>query len=382
MQTKADKLFFQPYGARYELNNNLYYKKIGSVNNFSYQVQVKKLKNKTIFDESYIAFLIKDNLVVKIGKESKWWSPSNETSLILSNSSRPSPGISLSNYRHISLNTPIFNYLGNIDFEIFLNKLERNRHIPNAILFGNKISISPHKRFNLSLFRVAQFGGKGRSINSSMIKNMLLGKDTTNSDLDFEEQPGNQLAGLDFNLNFSKDMNGRIYGQLVGEDGLDPIIDDRWIGAIFPSKRFYLIGMEKGLHLSNSYLLLNLEHIDTDSGFKNSTYNHNLYRSGYRYKGFPIGANIDADSHSSIISLTKYTHNKYFKFKYRKFNINQNNNQTTIWGDPNIIGQEFIFTYNVHHKNNLNIEFIALARDFENFNYDDSSIFLKIEKRI
>ena len=129
-------------------------------------------------------------------------------------------------------------------------------------------------------------------------------------------------------------------------------------------------------------MLLNLEHIDTDSGFKNSTYNHNLYRSGYRYKGFPIGANIDADSHSSIISLTKYTNNKYFKFKYRKFNINQNNNQTTIWGDPNIIGQEFIFTYNVHHKNNLNIEVIALARDFKNFNYDDSSIFLKIEKRI
>ena len=37
--------------------------------------------------------------------------------------------------------------------------------------------------------------------------------------------------------------------QNVGEDGLDPIIDDRWIGAIFPSKRFGLIGLNNYIHI-------------------------------------------------------------------------------------------------------------------------------------
>lgn len=380
IQTKADDLFFQDYRARYELQNNVYYKKSGSINNFSYQVQVKKLPDKTIFDESYISFLIKNNFVVKIGKESKWWSPSNETSLIISNSSRPTPGISFSNYKRLSSDLPIIKYAGDIDFEIFINKLERNRHIPNAILFGNRVILRPNKKLSLSLFRVAQFGGKGRTTNSSVIKNMLLGKDTINRNLEFNEQPGNQIAGIDFNLMFGKKMVNRVYGQLVGEDGLDPIIDDRWVGAIFPSKRFNLGGLEYRFDQLSSFILINLEHINTDSGFKNVTYNHNLYKSGYRYKGFPIGANIDADSHSSIISITKYSYDRYLKLKYRKFNLNQNKSNSTIWGDKNIKGNEVALSINKKFNNGYSFEIVSVYREFKKYN--DSLFFFKIEKRI
>lgn len=382
-QSKVDNLFFQTSRARYEKENNYYFKTSNTLNNFSYQFQVKKFNDEVVFDESYIAFLIKDNIVLKIGKESKWWSPSNETSLIISNSSRPMPGITLANYKHISSNLPLIKYLGKIDYEVFINKLERKRHIPNAILFGNKLSFRPHQRLNISLFRVAQFGGKGRSINSSMLKNMLLGKDTINSNLDFEDQPGNQIAGIDFNLIFSKNMNGRFYGQLLGEDGLDPIIDDRWIGAIFPSKRFYLFGFERGYKRNGSNFSINLEHINTDSGFKNITYNHNLYKSGYRYKGFPIGANIDADSHSSIFSISKYNASYFLKLKYRKFNLNQNNSETTIWGNENIIGDELSFTVAKNFKNGFNFELISLFRQYVQYEKNNKpSIFFKIEKHI
>ena len=109
-------------------------------------------------------------------------------------------------------------------------------------MFGNRISFSPSNKFHFSLLRVAQFGGKGRPTNSKALKSMLLGKDTTNRNLSNDEEAGNQIAGIDFSIYF-KNNNLNFYGQILGEDGLDPIIDDRWIGAIFPSKRFGQLGL-------------------------------------------------------------------------------------------------------------------------------------------
>ena len=60
---------------------------------------------------------------------------------------------------------------------------------------------------------------------SQTIINMLLGKDNTNRDLDSEDEPGNQIAGIDFKISFLENHN-EDGGQYIGEDGLDPIIDD------------------------------------------------------------------------------------------------------------------------------------------------------------
>ena len=51
---------------------------------------------------------------------------------------------------------------------------------------------------------------------------------------------------------------------------------------------------------------ITLEHTDTDTGFKNVTYNHSLYKSGYRYYDAPIGAAIDGDSHNTILNFDKF----------------------------------------------------------------------------
>ena len=142
--------------------------------------------------------------------------PSNNTSLILSNAARPMPIIEISNYEKINLNKGLFKLLGNLNYEVFLSKFERNREIPNAVLFGNRISLNPHERLKISLLRVAQFGGKGRVVNSSTIKNMILGKDTTNRNLNFEDQPGNQIAGIDFSYRILNTNNLYLYGQYLG----------------------------------------------------------------------------------------------------------------------------------------------------------------------
>ena len=184
---------------------------------------------------------------------------------------------------------------------------------------------------------------------------MLLGKDNTNRSLSFEEQPGNQIAGVDFiyNTNFKNKLS--MYGQYVGEDGLDPIIDDSIVGAIFPSKRFGLFGFSFNKYIKNNeYILINLEHANTDSGFKNITYNHSLYKSGMRYFEMPIGSAMDADSHQSIISF-RYQNSGYkIKLKYIKSKINQNNSLKNYWSDKSIDINEININFNKHFSKKFN----------------------------
>ena len=204
---------------------------------------------------------------------------------------------------------------------------------------------------------------------------MLLGKDTTNSNFLFEEQPGNQIAGIDASYKFLKNKNKRIYFQYIGEDGLDPIIDDRWIGAIFPSKRFGLSGIQY-ISPNNSYpWSINLEHVNTDSGYKNVTYNHSIYQSGYRYKSFPIGASIDADSHETSLKINKYFENHSINLKYQKMNINQNMNNLR-WGADNIINEQVTLKITKKLKNNINLDMIFLNRNFDKLYDFKNNIFL------
>ena len=279
--------------------------------------------DKVYFDESYIALLVK-NTSIKIGRVNMWWSPSTDTSLILSYSSRPKPGIYISNYYPIIPKLEYFKFLGNIDYT-FINQLEKNRHIPNTLLAGNRISFNFFDKLNFSLLRAAQFGGEGRDINLETIKNLILGKDNTNSTFSSIDQPGNQIAGIDFSYRMTKLNNLQIYGQYLGEDGLDPIIDDRWIGAIFPSKDLALLGLDiyyKGDH----YNQLSVEYIDTDNGSKNTTYNHGIYKTGYRYLNKPIGASIDADSKRLLIKYKKFINSdQILNIDVSKNYINENN---------------------------------------------------------
>lgn len=383
-QTKIDEYYLQESGYRYLNDKNLFFTHTDVHNNFSYKFNIIRNSNKTYFDESYFSFLIKDNYSLKIGKYSRWWSPSDDTSLILSNSARPFPSVSISSYKPIDIDNSFITFFEDFDisFEVFLGKLERNREIPNAMVFGNRLSLDINNYLRISLLRVAQFGGKGRIINSQTIKKMILGQDTTNSRMSFEEQPGNQIAGIDFSMSFPSSNNISIYGQYLGEDGLDPIIDDRWIGAIFPSKRFGLVGLSFFIN-EPDLIKLTLEHVNTDSGYKNVTYNHNLYKTGYRYKGMPLGASIDTDSHKTFISLKKTNSKSELQLKFQKMKINQNKSIYTRWGNANFDNEEFVIKYSYFFNEKLSIELNGTYRNFNVSTIDnDKIIFLKIKQSI
>ena len=118
IQTKTDTLYFQNLGMRYYPENNIYFSHQGFKNKFYYKYKINFLENETNFDESYISYLHK-NQIITIGKQQKWWSPSENNSLILSNSARPQAGISIKNfrpYRNEHWSSILFN---NINYSVF-----------------------------------------------------------------------------------------------------------------------------------------------------------------------------------------------------------------------------------------------------------------------
>lgn len=378
-QSDADILYLNDREHKFFDKGNIYFESNYSNNNIAFQFRATKFKNDVIFDNSFVAIKSK-NTVFKFGKINRWWSPSENSSLIMSNAAQSPLSLSFSNYN--SYSPEKLNFISQINYEVFISKLERNREIPNARLFGNRLNFKLFKEIDISLLRVAQFGGKGRSVNSDVIKNMVLGQDTTNRNLLFNDQPGNQIAGIDFSINLLNNKNIKLYGQYIGEDGLDPIIDDRWIGAIFPSKRFGLVGIKYNFENKYNPSYLVFEHINTDTGFKNITYNHALYKTGYRYKGFPIGESMDTDSHRSLISYKKIYNDHYFKVTYSKMDINQNNSLNTRWGNKNILNDELNFKFSRKFNDKFSLNLVIIKRDLDTEYFAENLFFLNLEQRL
>lgn len=324
-QRGHDDIYFQELGTRHYKNSNVFFETSNVFSNYSFNIKISRdLKtDKTFFDESYISVRHQNN-IFSIGRKSRWWSPSSADSLILSNTSRPQFGIEIKNYIPFNLEDNFFSFLGGVNYEIFLNKLEKDRHISNALLFGTRISINPFDSLNISLLRLAQFGGEGRPTDSRTILNMLIGRDNSKSGNQSDE-PGNQIAGLDFKYSPKTSRKFNIYGQMLGEDE----------AGYFPSRKFYLFGSSFNLNTKNNplnSLRLSIDFLDTYSGIKNYTYNHPIYKSGLRYYNLPLGASIDSDSDKISVSLEKSL-SKFSDFKVilKKINLNKNSNETFVW---------------------------------------------------
>ena len=53
--------------------------------------------------------------------------------------------------------------LGKIDFALFINRLEKNRHVPNPFLVGTRVTFNPFNNLYLGLSRTIMMGGEGKS---------------------------------------------------------------------------------------------------------------------------------------------------------------------------------------------------------------------------
>ena len=153
-QSSTDNIFLQDRRSKYYEDSNIYLKYQKTNGSFYMNLDIKKLvsNDKLFYDNSYLSYILK-NQVITIGRVERWWSPSPNTSTILSNNTRPPIGISVENYLPINSNVFILNNFKNLKYTFFVNKLEKNRAVPNALSFGNRINFNLTNNLNISLHK-------------------------------------------------------------------------------------------------------------------------------------------------------------------------------------------------------------------------------------
>ena len=273
-------------------------------------------KQKITFDNSYFDFKIK-NGVIGIGKISRNWSFSQNTSLFLSHNARPAKSI------YVNLNSRTNSYLQqskiskNWSFEIY-NSLPNNTIGPKtAMMLGMRATVTPIKNLNIEFLKISQWGGKEYQNNFSSLAKAVIGN--TN---DGPHANINQVAGLGYSyLLSSNDFSIRNYGQVLGEDEAGNL----------PSCLIYMLGVELENLNSKFKPTFGLEILDTRVGYTtngfcgpNTAYNNNTYQ--YTNYGKVMGTSIDTEGKSiHLWNTTKISKELSINLSIKNIVINDNN---------------------------------------------------------
>ena len=357
---------FNPFrfiDSKFKDKNSLFFSTSYLGERFASKISITTFENpyeekKYDFSDSYLA-LVSGNFILGLGNYDRWWGPSHHASLILSNYSKSSPGIFIRSLEGFTSPLPLIKSFGKLNFSFFANQLESNRAIKNPFLISGRFSFNPVSGLTIGLTRSIMFGGDGKDNSLKALWDSIRGDASTykgNSDINID----NELAGFDIKYSFNiKDVVWSFYGQYIGEDGTD----------YWPWRTFYLAGMEflylKGGRLNS----IVIEYIDTyylgeDIG-TNVIYEHCCYKSGYRYKGSPIGAFIDGDSNYMHLSLNSEINNvTNIEFSMFYGNLNKDNSGTkNSWGTTNedFYGIVLNFDFKVNSKIDIGLNLTSLS---------------------
>jgi hypothetical protein len=119
-----------------------------------------------------------------------------------------------------------------------------------------------------------------------------------------EDEPGNQLGGIDVRWVLPRKIPVALYMQWIGEDGRAGGLIGNWLRQV---------GIKYWGTVGDSSHRTYFEESDTtcrQGGFgfsdiqPNCACNHFIYRTGYRYNGRPIGHPIDGDGLSYSLGST------------------------------------------------------------------------------
>ena len=255
-------------------------------------------------DGTYVGAAL-GNWIVTAGWQERWFGPGRDGSLILGSNARPSPGIMLQRNNTTPFETKWLSWLGPWSFTTFMTQLDDDREIKDALLFGIRGSFRPVKGLEIGITRTAQWCGEDRPCDLSTFGDLLLGNDNRGVNVDPEDEPGNQLAGLDIRWSLPADIPVAAYMQWIGEDGRP--------GSGLIGSWMRQVGVEFWGRFGDFDHRTHFEVSDTlarEGGFgfsdekPNVAYNHPIYKTGYRYNQRVIGHPADGDSLSYSLGST------------------------------------------------------------------------------
>jgi hypothetical protein len=283
----------------------------------------------THLDESYIAGFV-GNWVFSFGRQNRWYGPSWDTSLSLTNNARPVTALTISRKSAEPFTVPF------TEFEIpwtvtsFMGEMDDDRVVKNTLLWGFRLNFKPFKNLELGITRLAQWGGDGHSQNFSTFGDILLGK--TNCGVDDvvcdenNPNPANQQAGYDFRYSFNLlSIPMSIYGQSFAEDGKEGTLQ-------YISKAQPQVGFDAHLNVFGKPSTVFIEVTDSlaDCGKRDNIgdcyYEHSTYATGMRYNGRSIGSTYENDSKTYVLgAISQLDTNTRLTSKIRYLDLNTDN---------------------------------------------------------
>lgn len=297
--------------------------------------------DKNRLDESYLAAFL-GNWVVAYGRQNRWYGPTWDTSLSLSNNARPITALSLSRKSAEAFIVPFTEFDIPWTMTTFMGQMDDERTIEDTLLWGFRLNVKPFKNLELGITRLAQWGGNGQKQGFSSFWNILIGRTNCGVDgvvCEGKNDTPNQQAGYDFRYSFSLfNVPMSLYGQNFAEDGNAD--SGSYLTKIQPQ-----IGLDINVSPFNKASTFFIEFADTyaecgkyiSAGNGNCFYEHQRYRTGMRYNRRTIGSAYDNDSKTYVLgAISQLSSHTRLTTKLRYLDLNYDNSDKAA--DNPIIG--------------------------------------------
>jgi hypothetical protein len=241
-------------------------------------------------DGSYLVAQVA-NVVVAAVTVDRWWGPGRFTSPILSNAAAPIAGVLVRRAEDDVAQSRLLSWIGRWGYEISAGRLFQ--YDPDGTrTIGLRIYTKPWPNFEIGLSRSIMWAGEGRPHDWVAFRDALFGRSNIDDPAQKDDDPSNEVAGLDLRVSAGDPWGGTVVGtlHLVGEDE----------AANLPIKFFGIFGLQRKAVVGAQRVEVTLEATDTMPshlfGLRTQTpppaYQHSIYTQGYYQGQLPIGAAI------------------------------------------------------------------------------------------
>ena len=229
--------------------------------------------------------------VVAAGVVDRWWGPGAFTSPILSTAATPIAGVIVRRAEDTAPQSRWLSWIGRWGYELSAGRLAH--YDPSGTrTIGLRFYTRPWPNVEVGVSRSILWAGEGRPHDWVAFRDALLGRSNIDDPSQKDEDPSNEIAGLDLRVSAADAWGGTWVGSLhlVGEDE----------AGSRPTKLFGTIGLQRKAIVAEQRLEATLEAADTMPshlfGLRSSTpppaYQHSVYQQGYYRGQLPIGAAI------------------------------------------------------------------------------------------